>query len=123
MSRITARDRRRGGRGSARNGAEDHARPSRLLGSSELVRPSPRPLERVPDGDVGEVESDRHRREPVVAEDRRHRRQAESPPARAAKKKDPLMSPLLATLRTPADLRSFSLAELDGLAHEVRTRI
>ena len=33
------------------------------------------------------------------------------------------MSTLLATLRTPADLRSFSLAELEELAHEVRTRI
>jgi 1-deoxy-D-xylulose-5-phosphate synthase len=33
------------------------------------------------------------------------------------------MSSLLATLRTPADLRSLSLAELEEMAHEVRTHI
>ena len=53
----TARDQRRGGRGSGSKGAEHHARPSGLLDSSGLDRPSPLPPEPVRDGDVGEVDA------------------------------------------------------------------
>ena len=65
-------------RGPGSIGAENRHKPSSLLDSSWTGRFSPLPLELVLDVDVGKIEVDGRRLEPVVAQDLLDRRQADS---------------------------------------------
>ena len=66
-----------GAGGSSSNGAENNAKTSSMLDSPGMGPFSPLPLELILDIRVGEVEVDGRRLETVVAQDLRHRRQAD----------------------------------------------